>query len=65
VTETGHGELIAPATSGLAAENAILRRRVAALAAENSELKDLVKMWKERAQQAGWTETAEAAPAGG
>ena len=61
----GRGELIAPAAKGLAAENAVLRRRVAALAEENSELKDLVKMWKARARQAGWIEPADASPGGG
>ena len=61
----GRGELIAPAAKGLAAENAVLRRRVAALAEENSELKDLVKMWKARARQAGWIEPADASSGGG
>ena len=61
----GRGELIAPAAKGLAAENAVLRRRVAALAEENSELKDLVKMWKARARQAGWMEPADASSGGG
>ena len=35
------------------------------VAEENSELKDLVKMWKARAQQAGWIEPADASPGGG
>jgi hypothetical protein len=59
-TEAGPGELIAPASRSLAAENAVLKRRVAVLAEENSELKDQVKMWKERAEAAGWKETADA-----
>ena len=64
-TETGCGELIARAAKGLAAENAALTRRVAALAEENSELKDLVKTWKKRAQQAGWKDPADASPGSG
>jgi hypothetical protein len=66
-TETGCGELIAPAAKGLAAENkalsrevTALRQRVAALLRENRSLEDQVKMWKARAEAAGWKETADA-----
>ncbi|CAN5635995.1 hypothetical protein BH10PSE6_BH10PSE6_18120 [soil metagenome] len=42
----------------LARQVAGLRRRIAALIAENGALKDGERMWKERALAAGWTERA-------
>ncbi|CAN5455228.1 hypothetical protein BH10PSE6_BH10PSE6_47710 [soil metagenome] len=61
--ESERDERIAPAgADGLAAENdrlarqvAGLRRRLAALIAENGALKHREKMWKERALAAGWS----------
>jgi len=55
---TAGGNGLAVDDDGLVRQVARLRRRIAALVAENGALKHRETMWRERALAAGWTERA-------